>query len=140
MPTVQRFEELRVWQESRELVKQVYALTQHFPKQETFGLMNQMQRAAVSAMSNIAEGFERGSNTEFIQFLYTARASCGEIRSQSYIALDLGYGALAEIQELRERCETLSRRLKTLIEYLKRAEIRGIKFHEERADYNAQEA
>ncbi len=139
MPTVQQFEELHVWQESRELVKQIYGLTKHFPKHETYALSSQMQRAAVSVMSNIAEGFERGSNTEFVQFLYVARASCGELRSQLYIALDLGYGSQTEIQDLRERCETLSRRLKTFVEYLKHAEIKGIKFSDGRVDYNIQQ-
>jgi four helix bundle protein len=89
MPTVKRFEDLEVWQESRELIQRVYSLTRKFPKSEVFGLASQMQRAAVSIMSNIAEGFERGSNTEFIQFLFTARSSCGELRSQSYVALTL---------------------------------------------------
>lgn len=136
MPTVQRFEDLEVWQEARELVKLVYTLTNKFPKQETFGLASQMQRAAVSVMSNIAEGFERGSNSEFIQFLYIARASCGELRSHSYIALDLGYVSSSEIEILRERCQRLSRRLQTLIDYLKGSSIKGHKFREERAIYH----
>ena len=134
MATVQRFEDLQVWQESRELVKRVYQLTAKFPKYETFGLANQMQRASISVMSNIAEGFERGANTEFIQFLYMARGSC-EVRSQSYATLDLKYAPEPDGKEIRERCERLSRKLKALIEYLKHSEIKGIKFHEESAVY-----
>lgn len=139
MPTIQKFEDLEVWQDARELVKLVYALTTKFPKQETFGLASQMQRAAISVMSNIAEGFERGSNTEFIQFLYIARGSCGELRSQCYVALDLGYASSVEVETLRERCQVLSRRLQAFIEYLKSSGIKGQKFHEERATYQTEQ-
>ncbi len=139
MPTVKRFEDLEIWKESRALVKQVYRLTGKFPRTESFGLASQMQRAAVSVMSNIAEGFERGSNTEFIQFLYIARSSCGELRSQTYVALDLEYASQVEITDIRERCETLSRRLSNLIEYLKKSGIKGHKFHEGKATYEIRE-
>jgi four helix bundle protein len=136
MMTAQRFEDLEVWRDARELVKQVYALTAKFPKHEAFGLASQMQRAAISITSNIAEGFERGGNAEFIQFLYIARASCGELRSQSYVALDLNYMPEAEAQEIRKRCESISRRLKALADYLKRSGMKGTKFHDERATYD----
>ncbi len=139
MATVRRFEDLEVWQEARELVKRVYGLTAKFPRQEAFGLKSQMQRAAVSVLSNIAEGFERGSNTEFIQFLYIARGSCGEVRSQAYIVSDLNYVAQSEAEDIRERCAKLSRRLQTLIEYLKGSSIKGQKFHEERATYKIEQ-
>lgn len=69
MPTVERFEDLRVWQEVREIVKLVYRLTARFPSSERYGLASQIQRAAVSTMPNIAEGFERGTKREFIHFL-----------------------------------------------------------------------
>jgi len=135
MATVRRFEDLQVWKESRSLVKLVYQLTAKFPKSETYGLANQMQRAAVSVLSNIAEGFELGSNTEFIQFLYIARGSCGELRSQTYIALDLGYGEQPFITEIQNRCIKISIMLNKFIEYLKSSNIKGHKFHEERAAY-----
>jgi len=93
----------------------VYRLTSKFPRQEIYGLANQMQRAAVSTMSNIAEGFERGTNKEFINFLYTAKGSNGELRSQAYTALDLGYISQAECDDLVERCDRLSRRLYNFI-------------------------
>ena len=98
-----------------------------------------MRRAAVSVMANIAEGFERGANTEFIQFLFVARASCGEVRSHLYIALDLNYAPQLEMDALCERCERLSRRLKTLIEYLKHSNIKGHKFRDEQAEYNIEQ-
>jgi four helix bundle protein len=134
--TVQRFEDLEVWRDARELVKRVYQLTAEFPKHETFGLTNQLRRAAVSVMSNIAEGFERGSNTEFVQFLFVARASCAEVRSHLYVALDLGYTPQAKIAEAREFSERLSRRLKTLIDYLRHSELKGHKFHDEQTAYS----
>ncbi len=128
MSTVERFEDLRVWQESREIVGFVYKLTRKFPPNERYGLASQMQRAAVSTMSNIAEGFERGTTKEFINFLYIAKASNGEVRSQAYIALDLGYISQAERDGLIKCCERLSRRLYNFIDYLKSTPIEGTKF------------
>ncbi len=139
MPTAKRFEDLEVWQDSRELVKRVYQLTESFPKHEIWGLCSQIRRAAVSTMSNVAEGFERGTKAEFIQFLYTARASCGEVRSQSYIALDLGYGREPEVQHIQKLCVRLSKRLQTLIEYLKHSEYKGAKLQETGTDYSIQQ-
>jgi len=92
LATIQRFEDSKAWQNARELVKLVYELTRREPFLSDWGLRDQIQRAAVSGMSNIAEGFERGSNREFVQFLYQAKASTREVRSQLlYVALDLGY-------------------------------------------------
>jgi four helix bundle protein len=89
-----------------------------------------MQRAAVSTMSNIAEGFERGTAKEFINFLYVAKGSNGEVRSQAYVALDLGYISQAECNALIQPCEKLSRRLYNFIEYLKRTPFKGPKLRE----------
>jgi len=133
--TVQRFEDLEVWKDARELVKRVYQMSENFPSHEMSGLTSQIRRAAVSVMSNIAEGFERGANTEFIQFLFVARASCGEVPSHSYVVLDLNYASQSEIDELREQCAKLSRRIKSFIEYLKHSEIKGHKFRDEQAAY-----
>ncbi|TAK06448.1 four helix bundle protein, partial [bacterium] len=88
---VKSFEDLEVWKETRRLSKEIYAATQDAKFSKDFGLRDQIRRAAVSVMSNIAEGFERGGNQEFIQFLYIAKGSCGEVRSQLYVALDQGY-------------------------------------------------
>jgi len=130
VPTVEHFEDLRVWQEAREIVHIVYRLTRKFPPSERYGLASQMQRAAVSTMSNIAEGFERGTTKEFINFLYIAKGSNGEVRSQAYVALDLGYILQAECDDLIRRCEKLSRRLHNFIEYLKRTPFKGPKLRE----------
>ena|SRR5579859_1370834 len=88
MATAQQFEDLQVWQDARCLVKQVYELTKQRLFRRDFGLHDQITRAATSTMSNIAEGFERGSRKEFIQFLNIAKGSNGEVRSQLYAALD----------------------------------------------------
>jgi four helix bundle protein len=91
MNKVERFEDLVAWQKSRILTRDIYAATRQPRFAQDFGLSNQIQRAAVSVMSNIAEGFERGSRGEFHQFLLIAKSSCAELRSHLYIALDIGY-------------------------------------------------
>ncbi len=88
---ITRFEDLIAWQKARVLAGTVYTLTRREAFAKDFGLTNQMQRAAVSIMSNIAEGFERGSQAEFKRFVTIAKASCAELRSQLYIAHDIGY-------------------------------------------------
>ena len=91
MATIKKFEEIEGWQKARELTRFVYQITgqEHFA--EDFGLKDQIRRAAISVMSNIAEGFERDGRAEFLQFLSIAKASAGEVQSQLYIALDQGY-------------------------------------------------
>ena len=84
--TVRYFEELEIWKEARRLIREIYRITKTSKFSRDFGLAEQIRRAAISIMSNIAEGFERGGNQEFMQFLYIAKGSCGEVRSQVYIA------------------------------------------------------
>jgi len=91
MSRIQRFEDLIAWQRARELKREVYRATQKGAFRRDFGLRNQIQRAAVSIVSNIAEGFERSRLTEFHQFLSTAKSSCAEVRSQLYVAMDNEY-------------------------------------------------
>ena len=107
MSTFQSFEEIEAWQKARELTKRVYDVSDTGPFARDFGLRDQIRRAAVSVMSNIAEGFEPGGDNEFYQFLSVAKGSCGEVRSQSYVALDARYiaqpnfnGLLADAFEL----------------------------------------
>jgi len=130
VPTVERFEDLRVWQEARAIVGIVYRLTRGFPSHERYGLASQIQREAVSTMSNVAEGFERGTNKEFINFLYVAKGSNGEVRSQAYVALDLGYIPQPECDGLVQRGETFSRRLYNFVDYLKHAPFPSPKLRE----------
>ena len=100
MSKIERFEDLIAWQKARELTKAVYQLTREGAMAKDFGLSGQMQRAAVSVMANIAEGFERKRRTEFHQFLSVAKASCAELRSHLYVALDAGYLASQKFIEL----------------------------------------
>jgi four helix bundle protein len=86
---MERFEELRAWQKARDLAREIYRVTASGPFFKDYGLRDQIRRAAVSIMSNIAEGFERYRPTEFRQFLSLAKASCAEVRSQLYVALDV---------------------------------------------------
>lgn len=88
---INRFEDLIAWQKARELTEAVYQVTKYGEFSKDFGLRDQMRRAAVSVMSNIAEGFDRGGRAEFHQFLVIAKGSCAELRSQLYVAKDAGY-------------------------------------------------
>ncbi|HEX8500879.1 MAG TPA: four helix bundle protein [Pyrinomonadaceae bacterium] len=97
---VERFEELIAWQKARALTREVYRVTGQGSFSKDFGLKDQMRRAAVSIMSNVAEGFERGRPSEFHQFLSVAKASCAELRSQLYIACDAGHIAEDSFNEL----------------------------------------
>src|SRR3989338_6187275 len=88
---VERFEDLIAWQKARQLTSAIYRITSLSDFARDFGLRDQIRRAAVSVMSNIAEGFDRASRSEFHQFLVIAKASCAEVRSQLYVALDVGH-------------------------------------------------
>src|SRR5688500_7301279 len=125
---VKYFEDLEVWKEARRLTHQVYQATQDAAFAKDFGLRDQMQRAAVSVMSNIAEGFERGGNQEFVQFLYIAKGSCGEMRSQLYVALDQDYVDRKLVESLLVTLKRLSVRIKHLIDHLKQSGMRGPKY------------
>ena len=125
---VKVFEELEVWKEARRLTQRIYHLTKDQSFAKDFGLCDQIRRASVSIMSNIAEGFERGGNQEFVQFLYVAKASCGEVRSQVYVALDQGYVASTEADELTNSFKRLSSMISNLITYLRKSGMKGEKF------------
>src|SRR6266478_7364132 len=96
---VKNFEDFEIWKDARALTREIYQLTRDSKFSKDFALRDQIRRAAVSIMSNIAEGFERGGNQEFVQFLYVAKASCGEVRSQLYVAVDQGYIFKADSEE-----------------------------------------
>ena len=125
---VRVFEDLEVWKEARRLTQRIYQLTKDESFAKDFGLRDQIRRAAVSIMSNIAEGFERGGNQEFVQFLYVAKASCGEVRSQVYVALDQSYVANAAVDELTNSFKRLSSMISNLITYLRKSGMKGEKF------------
>ena len=109
MSKIARFEDLVAWQKARSLTAAVYTATRKGAFRGDFGLANQIQRASVSIMSNIAEGFERGRRAEFHQFLSTAKASCAETRSHLYVALDVGYLEQTEFERLLQQAEEVGR-------------------------------
>jgi four helix bundle protein len=117
--TIERFEDMSVWKESRAIVRQIYSISKYDKIIKDFGFKEQFQRAAVSIMSNIAEGFERKSNKEFSQFLFVAKGSAGEVRSLSYVAKDIGYIDEKTFLSLQERLIKLSKQLSAFIKYLR---------------------
>jgi four helix bundle protein len=125
---VKVFEDLEVWKEGRRLTQRIYQLTKNENFSKDFALRDQIRRAAVSIMSNIAEGFERGGNPEFVQFLYVAKASCGEVRSQVYVALDQSYVASTDVDELTNSFKRLSSMISNFITYLRKSGMKGEKF------------
>jgi len=106
---IERFEDLIAWQKARELTRAIYEVTRHGAFAKDYGLSGQIQRAAVSIMSNLAEGFERGGRGEFHQFLSTAKASCAEVRSQLYVAFDVGYLDKSVFDRLMQQAEEVAR-------------------------------
>jgi len=125
---VKNFEDLEIWQAARRLAQEIYTCSRSHKFSKDFALRDQMQRAAVSVMSNIAEGFERGGNQEFVQFLYIAKGSCGEVRSQLYVALDQDYVDRKLVDSLLITLKRLSVRIKHLIDHLKHSGMRGPKY------------
>jgi len=118
MAKAERFEDLIVWQEARPLRKEVYAASKSGLFARDFEMRGQIRDAALSVMDNIAEGFERGSNKEFAQFLNISKGSAGEVRSALYAALNEGYLTGPEFDNLRDRAISVSRRCSKLISYL----------------------
>ncbi len=112
--TIKRFEDLIVWQKARGLTKDIYIQTKSGKLSKDFGLSDQLQRSAVSIMSNIAEGFEHQSTNEYLRFLSIAKSSCGELRSQLYPAFDVGYISKEVFEQLHNQSEEISRLLSSL--------------------------
>ncbi len=118
--SIKRFEEIDAWQASRELTRFVYsAINRNERFRKDFRLSNQIQGAAISTMSNIAEGFSRKSNKEFIQFLFISKSSAAEIQSQLYIALDQNYIDEATFDIIYEQAEKVSKLNSGFIKYLR---------------------
>lgn len=115
-----RFEEIKAWQMARAMNKKIYLVSNGTNFSKDFALRNQMRESAVSIMANIAEGFERYSKKEFVQFLVIAKGLAGELRSHLYIAFDLGYIEDDNCEELIKRCESISGCIYKLIEHLKK--------------------
>ncbi len=122
MSTIKQFEELLMWQKARELTRLIYL---NFKPLNDFGFRDQIQRASVSIMSNIAEGFERGTKLEFLNYLYIAKGSAGEVRAQLYVALDNGYLNIENFKLLNGLVLDCSRLIASFIEKLKASNIQG---------------
>ncbi|MBA7659691.1 MAG: four helix bundle protein [Calditrichaeota bacterium] len=128
MATFRSFEEIEAWKKARELTYEIYTVTSagHFAKD--LALRDQIRRASVSIMSNISEGYERGGNKEFIQFLSVAKGSAGEVRSQLYVANDQGYLTKSEFDRLSGLAAEVSQIINGLMSYLKQSDLKGTKF------------
>lgn len=112
------FEEINSWKKAREFNKRIYEITDGAIFKKDYDLVRQLRRASISISSNIAEGFESNTDKEFIYFLYVAKASAGEVRSQIYLALDLKYISEIEFDELFEKVSDISKLISGFIKYL----------------------
>jgi four helix bundle protein len=119
---VDRFEDLIAWQKARRLTKEIYRLTGKEQFKKDLGFRGQIQRASVSIMSNLAEGFERGSKQEFHQYVVISKSSCAEVRSQLYVALDVGYIAQEEFDHTNSLAMEVSRIIGGLKSSLKKSQ------------------
>ena len=128
MARIERFEDIEAWQKARRLTKSIYQMTAQGGFSRDYALINQIRRAAVSVVGNIAEGFERGGDKEFVQFLATAKGSCGEVRSYLYVALDLGYIDGAHHEQACKSAAEISRMIAGLMRHLTGSPLRGSKY------------
>jgi four helix bundle protein len=120
MGKIERFEDLEVWQAGMNLCLTVYELTNSTEFSKDFALRDQVRKSAISVSSNIAEGFERDSNRQFLYFLVIAKASCGELRTQLFIAKEQNYITPELYNSLFEQCISVSKQLKGFINYLEK--------------------
>jgi len=128
MARVKRFEEIRSWQKARSLTSEVYLATLSEPFAKDFGLKDQIRRAAVSVLSNIAEGFERGGDKQFLHFLAIAKGSAGELRAQLYVAFDQHYLSTATFEFLIREVTEVSQLISGFMKYLRQSNLKGNKF------------
>ena len=128
MAAVRDFEELAIFQKARELSAKIYPVTRRGEFKYDSRFVQQIRAAAGSIMDNIAEGFERGGNKEFLNFLYIAKGSCGEVRSQLIRANDVGYLTPEEYNELYIECRKLSAGIMNFIKEIKASDITGAKY------------
>ena len=123
------FHRVEIWKEARELSKRVFEITSVSQFYSDFKFRDQIRSSSGSVMDNIAEGFERDGNREFVQFLSMAKGSCGETRSQSYRSFDYQYINQDILDELISRTIQLSKKISSLMTYLKQSDFKGSKFH-----------
>ena len=130
MATIERFEDLEIWKESRIVSNKIFLLSIETELKNDFGLKNQIKNSSGSIMDNIEQGFERGGNLEFRQFLSFAKGSAGETRSQLYRLLDSNYIEKEKFEELKSDLEMISGKITNFIKYLNNNDFKGNKFKE----------
>ena len=126
MSAIKSFEDLQVWQKTRELVKSIYKITSNFPKEEKFNIIDQLRRAIISVLSNIAEGFSRYYSAETVMFYRNARGSLSEVKSLLYVCLDLVYINKKICDELFAKIDEIGKMLNGLIkstEFIRKAKL-----------------
>ncbi|MFS4467097.1 four helix bundle protein [Maribacter sp. 2210JD10-5] len=128
MATINQFEDLEIWQLAREICNDVYKLIETTELDKNYALRNQMDRCSGSIMDNIAEGFERNGNREFIQFLSISKVSCGELRSQLYRILDRKFIDDDTFKKLRDKVLMESKKISSFISYLSKSDFKGSKY------------
>jgi len=126
---INRFEDLEIWQEARSLCQFIFDVTSKGPFNKDYRFRDQIRASSGSIMDNVAEGYERSGNKEFIQFLSIAKGSCGETRSQCYRAMDFGYIDEESLEELIDRTTNLNRKIAGFMSYLKKSTYKGSKYH-----------
>ena len=136
MATIKKFEDLICWQKARKLTQAIYrefkdSKFKYLNIPIDYGLKDQIQRASVSIMSNIAEGFERGTKQEFLNYLYIAKGSAGEVRAQLYVALDAGYLNIETFKYLNGLATECSRLISSFIQKLKTSNVQGLQHKKE---------
>ena len=128
MATIEKFEDIEAWKQAREITNLIYKISSESKFSKDFALTNQLRRASISILSNIAEGFERNGDKEFIQFLTVAKGSCGEVRAQLYVAVDQDYIDEQVFKIIQGKLTETSRLLSGLIKYLQASDLKGSKF------------
>jgi four helix bundle protein len=128
MATFQTFEDIGAWQKARELTKEIYLVSKQGPFSKDVGLRDQIRRASVSVMSNIAEGFERDGAGEFSQFLSIAKGSIGEVKSQLYVAIDQEYVDRKTFDRLFQLAAEVGKMTGGLMGYLRKSKVKGTKY------------
>ena len=128
MGKIERFEDIDAWRKARELTKAIYNVTAEGKIATDFSLKDQIRRASLSIMANIAEGFEREGNKEFRQFLAQAKGSVGEVKSLIYVALDAGLTSSVDFNRIMALADETSRLLAGFLRYLKATDKKGSKF------------
>lgn len=126
--TIEKFEDLEIWKEARSLCRYIFEITEKEPFCRDYKLKDQIRSSSGSVMDNIAEGFERDGNKEFVQFLSMAKGSCGETRSQSYRSFDFNYITEDCLKELVSGTTQLSKKISSLIKFLRSSDFKGSKF------------